>query len=133
MTDKTVTGVIVQLPLPQNFDVEKITSLILPEKDVDGFTKGHLVDPATPAGVIEFLKAQKFNFKDANAVILGRSNIVGKPLAQLLTKKDANVTLLHSKTSEQNKRIFLENADLICSATGTRNVIDPSYKLKPSA
>lgn len=133
MLDKTVTGVIVQLPLPENFDVEKITNLISPEKDVDGFTKGHLVDPATPAGVIEFLKAQKFIFKDINAVVIGRSNIVGKPLARLLTNENANVTLLHSKTSERNKRLFLENADLICSATGTRNVVDPSYKLKPSA
>lgn len=127
------TGYIVQLPLPKKFNEAKIIEMIKPEKDVDGFSKLAITSPATPKGIINYLEAQNYDFTDKCAVILGRSNIVGKPLARLLLARNCNVTVIHSKTSEANKRMYLENADLICSAVGKRNIIDETYKLKPTA
>lgn len=133
--DPSVTGIIVQLPLPEQIkDFEEyLTSLIAPEKDVDGFTRKAYVKPATPQGIIDYLVAQKFAFTDKNAVVIGRSEIVGKPMAKLLLDKNCNVVQLHSKTSEENKRLFLKNADLIVTAVGKTNIIDASYELKPTA
>lgn len=131
--DDNVTGFIVQLPLPKHIHEEKIIEAIKPIKDVDGFSKLHITEPATPQGIIDYLVDRKYQFNDKNAVILGRSNIVGKPIARLLLDKNCNVIQLHSKTSEQNKRLFLENADLIITATGKLNLIDHSYKLKSTA
>lgn len=131
--DETLTGFICQLPLPKHISEEKVIEAISPEKDVDGFSKLSYVFPATPYGIVKFLEEQNFEFTNKNAVVLGRSVIVGKPLAKLLLAKNCNVTVLHSKTSEENKRYFLKNADLICSAVGKRNIIDLSYELKPSA
>lgn len=131
--DKSVTGFIVQLPLPKHINEEKVIEAIKPIKDVDGFSKLHITEPATPQGIIDYLVDKKYQFQDKNAVVIGRSNIVGKPMARLLLDKNCNVIQLHSKTSEQNKRLFLENADLIITAVGKVNVIDSSYKLKPTA
>lgn len=131
--DDSVTGFIVQLPLPKKFDENKIIEMINPKKDVDGFSKLHITDPATPKGIINYLVAQNYNFTDKNAVIIGRSNIVGKPMQRLLLDKNCNVVQLHSKTSEANKRLFLEQADLIITAVGKRGLIDSTYKLKPTA
>lgn len=127
------TGYIIQLPLPKKFDESKLIEMIDPLKDVDGFSKLAITDPATPKGIINYLEAQNYDFTDKCAVILGRSNIVGKPLARLLLAKNCNVTVIHSKTSETNKRMYLEHADLIFSAVGKRNIIDETYALKPSA
>lgn len=82
--DSTVTGFIVQLPLPKHIHEEAIIEAIDPNKDVDGFSKKHLVDPATPTWIIDYLEANKFNFENANAVVIGRSNIVCRPMARLL-------------------------------------------------
>ena len=131
--DPEITGFIVQLPLPSHIKEAHVIETITPEKDVDGFSKLALVNPGTPQGVINYLEAQNYDFRDKNAVVLGRSNIVGMPLSQLLLAKNCNVTVLHSKTSESNKKVYLENADLICTAAGKANLITSEYKLKPTA
>lgn len=128
-----VTGYIIQLPLPKQFDADKLINMIDPIKDVDGFSKLHITDPATPKGILDYLVDKGYEFKDKNAVVIGRSAIVGVPVARLLLAKDCNVVQLHSKTSEVNKRLFLENADLIVTAVGKNNIIDSTYKLKPTA
>lgn len=121
--DDSVTGFIVQLPLPERFDENKIIELIDPKKDVDGFSKRALVNPATPQGIIDYLEYNKFNFQDANAVVIGRSNIVGRPIARMLLDRNCNVSVIHSKTSIQNKQALLRNAYLVIVATGHRNTI----------
>ena len=121
--DSTVTGFIVQLPLPKHIHEEAIIEAIDPNKDVDGFSKKHLVDPATPTGIIDYLEANKFNFENANAVVIGRSNIVCRPMARLLLDKSCNVRVIHSKTSVYNKIAALKYANLVVVATGHRNTL----------
>lgn len=128
----TVTGFIVQLPLPKHIRESIVIEAIDPKKDVDGFSKLALVNPGTPQGVIDFLDFNNIEYTDKNAVVIGRSNIVGKPMARLFLEKNCNVIQLHSKTSEENKRNFIKDADIIVVAVGHRNIIDSSYKLKPS-
>lgn len=131
--DPTVTGFIVQLPLPKHIREQLVIEAIDPKKDVDGFSKLALVNPGTPQGIIDFLDSNNFEYTNKNAVVIGRSNIVGKPMAKLLLEKNCNVTTLHSKTSDENKRLFLKNADLIVTATGKRGLIDETYELKSTA
>lgn len=130
--DDSVTGFIVQLPLPKAIREEAVIEAVDPKKDVDGFSKLAKVNPGTPQGIIDFLEFNNVEFKDKNAVVIGRSNIVGKPASRLLLERHCNVTTLHSRTSEANKRLFVENADIIVVATGHRNTIDASYKVKPT-
>ena len=122
-TDPSIDGFIVQLPLPKHISEAKITEAIDYKKDIDGFTKQSLVNPATPQGILTYLEDNNFNFVDANAVVIGRSNIVGRPMAKLLLDKSCNVTVIHSKTSEENKRKLLLDANLIVVATGHRNTL----------
>ncbi len=124
--DSAVDGFIVQLPLPKHISEERITEAIDFHKDIDGFTKEALVNPATPQGILTYLEDNGFKFEDANAVVIGRSNIVGKPMARLLTDKNCNVTLLHSKTSLEKKRQFLSKANLVVVATGRRHTLTDS-------
>lgn len=131
--DPTVTGFIVQLPLPKHIREQLVIEAIDPKKDVDGFSKLALVNPGTPQGIIDFLDSNNFEYTNKNAVVIGRSNIVGKPMAKLLLEKNCNVITLHSKTSDENKRLFLKNADLIVTAVGKRGLIDETYELKPTA
>lgn len=131
--DDSVTGFIVQLPLPKHISEQKIIDTIDYKKDVDGFSKLAITNAATPQGAIDFLEDQKFNFVDKNAVVIGRSHILGAPLSRMLLERSCNITTLHSKTSEANKRMYLENADIIFAAAGVRNLINKSYKLKPTA
>lgn len=121
-----VDAILVQLPLPKHIDSEKILNAISPEKDADGFHyvnagkmfTGQMPDSiaCTPKGIIRLLDEYKFNFEGKNAVVIGRSNIVGKPVAQLLTQRNATVTLCHSKT--KNIDFYTRNADLIVVAIG---------------
>ena len=131
--DDSVDGYLVQLPLPKHISEEKVKLAIAPEKDIDGFHPLSKTVPATPLGIYNYLKDMKYEFQGKNAVVIGRSNIVGKPMAQLLLKESMNVTVLHSKTSMEDKLFYLEHADLIVSAVGKRNIITPDYKLKPTA
>lgn len=132
--DNTVGGYIVQLPLPDNIDVKKIMLAIDPKKDIDGFHPlNTTVFPATPTGILNYLESQNFAFDGKNAVILGRSDIVGKPMQKLLLEKNMNVINLHSHTSVKDKAYYLKHADLIICAVGKQNTITVHNKLKASA
>lgn len=133
-TDQTIHGFIIQLPLPKHISEIKITEAIDYKKDIDGFSVlNKTCDAATPKGIMMYLIDQGFDFDGKNAVILGRSNIVGKPMHRLLLNKNMNVTILHTHTSEEDKRFYLAHADLIIVATGHRNTITPDYELKSTA
>ena len=131
--DNGVDGILVQLPLPKHISEEKINEAIKPYKDIDGFNALSKTVPATPLGVYTYLKDMNFEFSGKSAVIIGRSNIVGRPMHKLLLDANMNVTVLHTKTSEEDKRFYLEHADLIVVAAGKAGVLNKSYKLKETA
>lgn len=116
--DNSITGIIVQLPLPQGIDVKRVMSAISPEKDVDGFTPNSKCDPCTPKGIIELIEYYKGPeyLKGKNVCIVGRSEIVGKPLARMLLDKDCTVTVCHSKTDDLTYHTRM--ADIVVCATG---------------
>ena len=126
-------GVILQLPLPQNMSA--FVTLGVPELiDVDGFNKDSYVNPCTPQGIIDYLKYNNIELEDKNAVIVGRSDIVGKPMARMLLEENSNVTVLHSHTSPENKKQCIKQADIIVCAVGKRNVLNSKdFEFKPSA
>jgi methylenetetrahydrofolate dehydrogenase (NADP+)/methenyltetrahydrofolate cyclohydrolase len=112
---------------------EKINLAINPAKDIDGFHPESKTVAATPLGVYTYLKDMNYEFSGKNAVIIGRSHIVGRPMHKLLLDANMNVTILHTKTSEEDKRFYLEHADLIVVAAGKAGVLNKAYKLKESA
>ena len=123
--DDSIHGILVQLPLPKHIDTNVVLAAIDPRKDVDGFhavNVGKLVSgldgfvPCTPLGVMEILKEYGIDVAGLNAVVIGRSNIVGKPMANLLLNTSATVTVTHSKT--KNLKEICKNADLIVAAIG---------------
>jgi len=137
--NKTVHGILVQMPLPKHIDRKIIIGAIAPEKDVDGFNPiniGRLVDgdesmPAcTPAGIIHLLEKCGVALEGANAVVVGRSIIVGKPLAMLLLNRNATVTVCHSKT--RNLAEITRQADVLCVAVGKPRMITANM-VKPGA
>lgn len=128
-----VLGYLVQLPLPKHISEEKVKLAIAPEKDLDGFHPLSKTIPCTPLGIYNYLKDMNFTFSGKNAVVIGRSGIVGKPMAKLLLEASMNVTVLHSKTSEADKQYYLKNADLIVVATGHLNTLTSDYELKSDA
>ena len=132
-TNDSVTGYLVQLPLPKHISEEKIKLAIDPSKDIDGFHPESKTVAATPLGVYTYLKDMNYDFSGKNAVIIGRSHIVGRPMHKLLLDANMNVTILHTKTSEEDKRFYLEHADLIVVAAGKAGVLNKSYKLKETA
>jgi methylenetetrahydrofolate dehydrogenase (NADP+) / methenyltetrahydrofolate cyclohydrolase len=123
--DDAVTGILVQLPLPEQIDEDRIIRSINPIKDVDGFhpfSAGHLLQgsptfvAATPAGIMEILLEYEVELKGARAVVIGRSNIVGKPMALLLLAEHATVTICHSRT--RDLPAVVREADVIVAAVG---------------
>ena len=128
--DKTVHGILVQLPLPAHIDQDKVIAHISPQKDVDGFHPyqvGALASgldayaPCTAAGVIELLKAYDLEIEGKHAVIVGRSHIVGKPLIQLLLDENATVTVCHSRTKDLAE--MTRRADILIVAIGRANFV----------
>lgn len=117
----------VQFPLPKHIDQTKIARAICKSKDADGFTNNGITNPATPQGIITYLERQGYDFENKNALVIGRSEIVGKPMARLLLEKNCNVTVIHSKTGLGNKSRFIESADLIICATGSINTLTNDY------
>jgi len=139
--DPAVNGILVQLPLPSGFDEEQILSAISIEKDVDGFhplnigrlaQKGRdpLFIPCTPAGVMYLLEKELPTLEGANAVVLGRSNIVGMPVALLLVRANATVTICHSRT--RNLPDVVRNADILVAAVGKAEMVRGDW-IKPGA
>ncbi len=128
--DTAVHGILVQLPLPSGIDSSAVIETVDPEKDVDGFTQTNLGKlfagtpsfiPCTPQGIMEILGAADVRLTGSHAVIAGRSAIVGKPLAALLTNADATVTLCHSKT--ENLAAHTRQADILITAAGCPKLI----------
>lgn len=129
-----VHGILVQLPLPKHMDEDKVIKAIAPEKDVDGFhpqSVGALsigqpgFVSCTPAGVIQLLKRSNIDIEGKECVVLGRSNIVGKPMALLLLRENGTVTICHSRTSDLKE--VTKRADILVVAIGKPKFIDASY------
>ena len=123
--DDTVDGIIVQLPLPEKFDTKLITDCITSSKDVDGFRKDSPFTPCTPKGIMDYLKYNEVEFPGKECVVIGRSDIVGKPLVNLLINEGATVTCCNSKT--KNIRKHTRAADVVISAIGKANYFDENY------
>ncbi len=132
--DEKWHGILVQLPLPGHISEEKVLLAIHPEKDVDGFhpmNMGKLwagnpvMVPSTPAGVMEMLREYKVEIEGKRAVVIGRSNIVGKPMAQMLMDKNATVTIAHSKTPDLAE--LCKTADILVAAIGRDRMITRDY------
>lgn len=137
--DSNVNGILVQLPLPKHIDEDKVIMAIDPAKDVDGFhpiSVGNLsighdgFVSCTPAGIIELIKRSDVPMEGAEAVIVGRSNIVGKPVSMLLTRENATVTMTHSRTKDLKG--VCKRADILVVAIGREKMVDSSY-VKPGA
>ncbi len=132
--DKGVHGLLVQLPVPDHLDTELVTQRIASEKDVDGITYpnfGRLLtseadlEPCTPSGCMELLKRHKVDLKGKAATIIGRSNIVGKPIALMLMRNHATITICHSRTTDLERRV--KEADIVVAATGKAEMIKGSW------
>ena len=132
--DKNVSGILVQLPLPDQISKEKVINLIDPLKDVDGFSPinaGNLASgynaivPCTPLGCLLLFKKVEKNLSGKHAVIIGRSNLNGKPLAQLLLKENCTVTITHSKTKNLKEECL--KADILIAAVGVANLVKKDW------
>lgn len=132
--NEQVNGILVQLPLPKHIDEEAVIQAITPEKDVDGFhpqTVGNMCIgsqgflPCTPAGVIQLLKRSDIDIQGKECVVVGRSNIVGKPMAILLLRENGTVTITHSKT--QDLKEVTKRADILVAAIGKPQFITAEY------
>ena len=137
--DASIHGILVQLPLPAHIDAQKVIEAISPAKDVDGFhiaSAGALMTgtpgfwPCTPYGCMKMLESIGYDLKGKHAVVIGRSNIVGKPMALMLLQKNATVTICHSGT--QDLKAMTLQADVIVAAVGKRNVLTADM-VKPGA
>ena len=133
--DSDVHGILIQLPLPKSFNAAKILSEIDPQKDVDGFHPYNIgllqygaqtgLQPATPKGIMQLIKSTGLDVTGKNALVIGRSNIVGKPMAMMLLGADCTVTMAHSKTTDL--KALCQNADIIVSATGCAKLIKQDW------
>ncbi len=128
--NKKINGILVQLPLPAHINKAKVIEAILPSKDVDGFHPENIkklyagqdcLVPCTPAGIMELLREYNIEIKDKQAVVVGDSDIVGKPIAELLKQAKAKVSICNKQTEDIS--IFTKQADLLISATGVKNLI----------
>ncbi len=131
--DKDVAGFIVQMPLPKQIDEETVKLAISPKKDVDGFHPLSKLNPCTPQGIMNYLDHEGIELLGKNAVVIGRSNIVGKPMAKLLLSRSTNVTVLHSKTKFEDMHRYIENADIVVVAVGKKYLIDNKFIFKKDA
>ncbi|HRL95234.1 MAG TPA: bifunctional methylenetetrahydrofolate dehydrogenase/methenyltetrahydrofolate cyclohydrolase FolD [Pseudomonas sp.] len=138
-TDATVNGILVQLPLPAHIDENRVLQAIDPAKDVDGFHSENVgglsqgrpvLTPCTPAGCMRLLKQTCGDLRGKHAVVIGRSNIVGKPMAALLLQADCTVTVVHSRSL--NPQALCRQADIVIAAVGRPRMIDASW-IKPGA
>lgn len=131
--DSNVDGFIVQMPLPKHIDAKKVELAINPKKDIDGFHPMSNFTPCTPLGILNYLKRENISLVGKNAVVIGRSDIVGRPMAKLLLNESCNVSVLHSKTSRSDMEKYVANADIIVVAVGKQALLDNTFKYKKSA
>lgn len=136
--DISVDGILVQLPIPGHLDETKVTNAVAASKDVDGFGPHNVGElskkggsptflPCTPKGIMQLLEQLKVDISGKNAVVLGRSDIVGRPIANLLIKANANVTVLHSKTSKELLQAHLAHADIVVVAIGVPGFVQGDW------
>ena len=139
--DPAIHGILVQLPLPKGFDEKKVIDAIAPEKDVDGFTPVNVGKmligeacflPCTPHGIIKLIEFSGMDLRGKHAVVIGRSNIVGKPVAVLLARKETNATVTLCHTGTPDVAAFTRTADVVVVATGRPNTLTGDM-LKPGA
>jgi methylenetetrahydrofolate dehydrogenase (NADP+)/methenyltetrahydrofolate cyclohydrolase len=132
--DSTVDGILVQLPLPKHINESRVIEAVEYKKDVDGFhsqnvaklySKKECIEPCTPKGIIKLIKKANVNMDGANAVVIGRSNIVGQPVAKLLMNENATVTICHSHT--KNMKQITKHADILVVAIGKAKFVDKSF------
>jgi methylenetetrahydrofolate dehydrogenase (NADP+)/methenyltetrahydrofolate cyclohydrolase len=137
--DENISGILVQLPLPKHIDKQKVIETILPEKDVDGFhpmnvgnlSSGyHAIVPCTPLGCLYLIKKVENNLSGKHVVIIGRSNLNGKPMAQLLLKENCTVTTVHSKTKDLKQECL--KADILVAAVGVAKLVKEDWVKKNS-
>ena len=130
--DKSIHGVIVQLPLPEHINAQKITQAISPSKDVDGFTDANnagldtresMFPPCTPKGILTMLEKSGVILKNKNTVVMGRSRIVGRPVAEMLKFRGARVIVLHSKSTDEERKKALCEAEILIVAVGKPEII----------
>lgn len=128
--DERIDGILIQMPLPEHMDAQRVLQAVSPEKDVDGahpISAGRLMNgdplfvPCTPAGAMEMLKEYRIPIRGKRCVVVGRSGIVGKPMAQLLLREDGTVTICHSKTEHLEE--ITRQADILVSAVGRAGLI----------
>ncbi|MCT1925484.1 bifunctional methylenetetrahydrofolate dehydrogenase/methenyltetrahydrofolate cyclohydrolase FolD [Staphylococcus pasteuri] len=128
--DDSVSGILVQVPLPEQVSEQKVLEAINPEKDVDGFHPSNIgklyIDeqtfvPCTPLGIMEILKHADIDIEGKNAVVIGRSHIVGQPVSKLLLQQNATVTILHSRSKDMAS--FVKDADIVVSAVGKPELV----------
>lgn len=128
--DDSVSGILVQVPLPEQVSEQKVLEAINPEKDVDGFHPSNIgklyIDeqtfvPCTPLGIMEILKHADIDIEGKNAVVIGRSHIVGQPVSKLLLQQNATVTILHSRSKDMAS--FVKDADIVVSAVGQPELV----------
>lgn len=132
--DKTVHGILLQLPIPKHLNSDKIINIIDPKKDVDGFSDENVARlsknqdtlvPCTPLGITKILDEYQIESQGKHCVIIGRSQIVGKPMAQLMLQRNATVTICHSKT--ENIKDMTRQADILIAAVGRAHMVDESF------
>lgn len=137
--DSSVSGLLIQLPLPPHIDSHKVTQAVIPEKDVDGFSERNVgklnvgsecLESCTPAGVIQLLECSGIQIDGKRCVVIGRSNIVGKPMATMLLKKNGTVTICHSHT--EGLTDITKQADILVCAAGKPKMVTAEY-VKPGA
>lgn len=119
------TGILIQLPIPDKYDLESLIALIPKEKDVDGFKKDSPFYPCTAKGIIDWLNYNSINVQGKDVVVIGRSNIVGKPLVNMLIEQGATVTCCNSHTKDIQQ--YTKNAEIVISAVGKPYIWDASY------
>ena len=123
--DSSVDGIILQLPIPDKYDLDTLQKAIYEDKDVDGFRENSDFTPCTPKGIMDWLDYNNYDLEGKNVTVIGRSKIVGRPLVDLLIDRGATVTCCNSKTKDLRQHTC--NADLVISAVGKAKFLDSSY------
>ncbi len=131
--NRDVHGIIVQLPLPPQINPAHVKSAIDPSKDIDGFNPLSHFTACTPRGILDYLKEEEIEIDGKNCVMIGRSDIVGKPMAKALLNENGNVTTLHSHTKKEDMKKYIAMADIIVIAIGHKYFLDDTFTFKESA
>ena len=123
--ESNVDGIIIQLPIPDKYNLNKLLECIPPEKDVDGFRKDSCFKPCTPKGIMDWIDYNNVDLSGKDVCVIGRSNIVGKPLVNMMIEKGATITCCNSKTKDL--KYYTRNADIVVSAIGKAKYFDSTY------